>query len=107
MSHQRLNDAAISQGTPGGPAAGGPSREPAEGAACLHFDVTLLAPRTRREFLPVLSSAPVCGHLLWQLSETNPPSYSQTQPTDVSCRLTVFCFKVEIVANIYEQRDFT
>lgn len=84
-------------------------REPSEGAwPCQHLHFKLLASRPGREFISVVWSHPVCGHMLWEPWETKTPSFSQTQPTKAFCGLRERCFlNTEIVANVYKWEDFT
>lgn len=51
-----------------------PPRPSRRNQRCWHFDFGLLASRTGREYLWVILSHWVCGHLLWQPQETNPGS---------------------------------
>ena len=56
-----------------------PPLEPAEGAQpCGHFDFTLVASRNAREYISVVFSLPVCGHLCQQPQETAISSYTST-----------------------------
>lgn len=65
------DDVATAQERPGPPEAGRGRKafplEPPEGAwSCQHFDFRLLASKTMRGYVSIVSCCQVCSNLLWQ-----------------------------------------
>ena len=50
-----------------------PSGPPRRNQHSCHLSSRLLGPRTMRQYVSFGFSHPVCGHLLWQLEETDMP----------------------------------